>query len=157
MPGDEMLGAGPMSVRRLGIGDLPAAAGIIGRFAGSRRLDPWDFLADPYTLLFIAEEDGHAVGWLWGYEVVQPDGARMMVIHQIEVDKPARRRGHGRALVDAALAVARARGHGEVVVPAGPGDPGARALFAGSGARQAQLRQLYRWSLGGTDNTPGSR
>jgi ribosomal protein S18 acetylase RimI-like enzyme len=146
-----------MSVRRLGIADLPAAAGIIGRFTGSGRLDPWDFLADPYTLLIVAEEDGHAVGWLWGYELVRPDGSRMMLIQQIEVDKPARRRGHGRALVDAALAVARARGHREVVAPGGPGDPGARALFAGSGARQAQLRQLYRWSLRDSDSTRSSR
>jgi GNAT superfamily N-acetyltransferase len=146
-----------MSVRRLGIEDLPVAAAIIGRFAGSGDLDPWDFLADPYTLLMVAEEDGHVVGVLSGYELVRPDGSRMMLIHQIQVDKPARRRGHGRALLDAALAVARARGHREVVVPAGPGDPGARALFAGAGARQAQLRQLYRWSLGDGNSEPRSR
>ncbi|MGE5290179.1 MAG: N-acetyltransferase family protein [Micromonosporaceae bacterium] len=146
-----------MSVRRLGIADLQVATGIAARLTRSRRLDPWDFLADPYTLLMVAEEDGHVVGWLCGYELVRPDGSRMMLIHQIEVDKPARRRGHGRALVDAALAVAIARGHSEVVVTAGPGDPSARALFAGAGARQAQLRQLYRWSLGDGDSKPSSR
>jgi GNAT superfamily N-acetyltransferase len=153
-----------MNVRRLGIADLPVAAAVIGRFARSgnlgprfSHLDPWDFLADPYTLLMVAEEDGRVVGVLSGYELVRPDGSRMMLIHQIEVDRPARRRGHGRALLDAALAVARARGHLEVIAPAGPGDPGARALFAGAGARQAQLRQLYRWSLGDGNSEPSSR
>jgi ribosomal protein S18 acetylase RimI-like enzyme len=144
-----------MSVRRLGIEDLPVVAGVISRFVGSHVLDPWDFLADPYTLLMIAEEaTGEVVGWLCGYELPRPDGRRMMLIYMVEVLPQARRRGHGRALVDAALGLARARGHAEVVAPAGPGDPGARALFAGSGARQAQLRQLYSWNLGGGDTEP---
>lgn len=147
-----------MSVRRLGIEDLPVAARVIGRFTGSKRLDPWDFLADPYTLLMVAEEEnGEPVGWLLGYELPRPDGRRMMLIHVVEVAVPARRRGHGRALMDAALGVARARGHVEVFAPAGPGDPGARALFAGCGARQAQLRQMYCWNLGGANSEPRPR
>lgn len=147
-----------MTVRRLGIEDLPVAAAVIGRFAAAQRLDPWDFLADPYTLLMVAQEDdGELVGWLFGYELLRPDGRRMMLIHQVEVAAAARRRGHGRSLVDAALGVARARGHAEVLAVGGPGDPGARALFAGCGARQAQLRQVYSWNLWGGDSEPGSR
>jgi len=69
----------------------------------------------------------------------------------------ARRRGHGRALVHEALDLARVRGDIEVVAAAGPGDPGAHALFAGSGARQTQLSQLYQWNLGDSDSAPGSR
>jgi GNAT superfamily N-acetyltransferase len=146
-----------MSVRRLGIADRQSAGAIIGHFTGSRRLDPWDFLADPYTLLLVAEEAGAPVGWLYGHELLRPSGGRILLIVRIEVDMPARRRGHGRALVAAALKLAKARGHVEVVAPAGPGDPGARALYAGSGARQAQPRELYRWNLGDSDSEPRSR
>ena len=49
----------------------------------------------------------------------------MLLILRVEVEVPARRRGHGRALVDEALDLARVRGDIEVVAPAGPGDPGA--------------------------------
>ncbi len=146
-----------MSVRRLGIADLPTAGAIVSRFTGSTRQDPWDFLADPYTLLLAAEERGGVVGWLYGYELPCPDGRRVMLIRHIEVDASVRRRGHGRALMAAALRVARERGHAEVVAPARPGDPAATALFAGSGARQGQLRQMYRWSIGDSDSVPSSR
>ncbi len=146
-----------MSVRRLGITDLPTAGAIISRFTRSRRQDPWDFLADPYTLLLVAEEGGGPVGWLYGYELLRPDGRRVMLIQQIEVDASVRRRGHGRALMAAALRLARERGHAEVVAPARPGDPAASALFARSGARQDQLRQIYRWSMGDSDSAPGAR
>lgn len=147
-----------MSVRRLGIADLPTANVIVSRFMGSSsRSDPWDFLADPYTVLLVAEEDGVVVGWLYGYELLRPDGRRMMLIQQIEVDVAARRRGHGRALVGAAVKLAAERGHVEVVAPGRPGDPAARAVFTGSGARQAQLRQLYCWRLGDDDSVASSR
>ncbi len=146
-----------MSVRRLGIADLPTANLIVSRFMGSSRLDSWDFLADPYTLLLVAEDGGKAVGWLYGYELPRPDGRRMMLIQRIEVDTAFRHRGHGRALVDAALKVARDRGHAEVVATANAGDPSARALFAVSGARQEQMRQMYRWSLGDGHNVLGAR
>jgi GNAT superfamily N-acetyltransferase len=146
-----------MSVRRMGIADRQSAGAIIGHFTGSRRFDHWDFLADPYTLLFVAEEAGTPVGWLYGHELLRPSGGRILLIVRIEVDVPARRRGHGRALIAAALGVARARGHAEVLAPAAAGDPGARALYAGSGARQAQLSQLYSWNLGDSDTAPGAR
>ena len=146
-----------MSVRRLGIADIQAAGAIIGRFAGSSYLDPFDFLADPFTLLLVAEDGGEPVGWLYGHELVRPVGGRMLLILRVEVEVPARRRGHGRALVDEALDLARVRGDIEVLAPAGPDDPGALALFSGSGARQAQLSQLYRWNLVDSDSAPGSR
>lgn len=146
-----------MSVRRLGIADRQSAGAIIGHFTGSHHLDPWDFLADPYTLLLVAEEAGTPVGWLYGHELLRPSGGRLLLIVRVEVAVPARRRGHGRALIAAALSVARARGHAEVVAPAVPGDPRAGALYAGSGARRAQLGQLYRWNLGDNDGAPGPR
>lgn len=147
-----------MSVRRLGIADLPTANVIVSRFMGSgRRLDPWDFLADPYTVLLVAEENGAVVGWLYGHELLRPDGRRMMLIQRLEVEVAARRRGHGRALVGAALKLASERGHIEVVAPGRPGDAAARAVFTGAGARQAQLRQLYCWNLGDEDSVASSR
>jgi GNAT superfamily N-acetyltransferase len=146
-----------MSVRRLGISDRQSAGAIIGHFTGSRQLDPWDFLADPYTVLLVAEEAGALAGWLYGHELLRPSGGRMLLIVRIEVDVPVRRRGHGRALLAAALNVAKTRGHAEVVAPASPGDPGAQALYSRTGARQAQLSQLYRWNLGDSDSAPGAR
>jgi hypothetical protein len=81
----------------------------------------------------------------------------MLLNLPVEAQAPARRWGHDRALVGEALDLARVRGDIKVVAPAGPGDPGALALFAGSGARQARLSQLYRWNLGDSDSAPGSR
>src|SRR5260370_37074786 len=132
-----------MSVRRLGIADAQSAGAIIGHFTGASELDPWDFLADPYTLLMVATEGGMPVGWLYGHELLRPAGGRMLLIAAIEVEAPPRRRGHRRALLEAALRVAKARGHVEVVAPATPGGPQASALVAAAGARAAHRRHVH--------------
>jgi ribosomal protein S18 acetylase RimI-like enzyme len=136
-----------MSVRRVGVGDLFAMAGVLTGVARSADADPWDFLADPYSLLLVAEEGGHVVGWLCGYELIRLDGRRMLLISSIEVAERARHRGHGRALVDAALGVASRRGHTEVLAVSEPHDRDAHALFTGAGAREGRLTQLYRWAV----------
>src|SRR5260370_37275048 len=126
-----------MSVRRLGIADAQSAGAIIGHFTGASELDPWDFLADPYTLLMVATEGGMPVGWLYGHDLLRPAGGRMLLIAAIEGEVPARPRGHGRALLEAALGLPTARGPVEGAAPAGPAGPGGAAAVSRRARRTA--------------------
>jgi ribosomal protein S18 acetylase RimI-like enzyme len=123
--------------------------------------EPETFLEDPRTLAFAAEEDGAVVGWLYAYELVRPDGRRAMLLYELEVIAATRKRGHGRALVEALLAEARARGHFKVWVLADPDNAAAEALYlATGGAKSAQL--MFSWVLPAPDGParvprPGGR
>ena len=121
-----------MTVRRLGPGDAGAAG---------------EFLADPSCFLFEAEDHGAVVGRLYGYELVRPDGRRAMLLYDVEVDERARRRGHGRALVEALLAAARSRGHFEMWVLTEPDNDAALALYERTGARRDADAAMLTWDL----------
>ena len=121
-----------MTVRRLGPGDDGAAA---------------EFLADPACFLFVAEEAGERVGRLYGYELARPDGRRAMLLYDVEVDETARRRGHGRALVEALLAEATARGHFEMWVLTEPDNEAALGLYESTGAARDPDAAMLTWRL----------
>ena len=57
--------------------------------------------------LLIAFEDERAVGFVSGVEVTHPDKGTEMFLYELAVDEPFRRRGIGRALVDARRAGTR--------------------------------------------------
>jgi ribosomal protein S18 acetylase RimI-like enzyme len=137
---------GCMAVRLLGRGDEGVVRPLLSRFKAYRTNEPAEFLADPRTLLFVADDDDALVGWLYAYELVRPEGRHAMLLYEVEVAAEARGRGHGRALVEALLAEARTRDHFRVWVLADPDNEAARALYTATGGkRSAQV--MFTWGL----------
>ncbi len=68
------------------------------------------FLADPSHHLFVAFDEGAAVGFVTGVEMTHPDKGTEMFLYELGVDESARNRGVGTALVTALADAARARG-----------------------------------------------
>ena len=135
-----------MTVRRAESGDDALVRSVLGRFRGCETAEPADFLDDPRTFLFVAEDDEGLVGWLYAFELVRPEGRRSMLLYEVEVFERAQARGHGRAMVDALLAEARARDHMKVWVLTDEDNDGAKALYTTTGAEG--VRQLmYTWEL----------
>lgn len=58
----------------------------------------------------MVEQGGEVVGWCWGYHLVRPDGRSKVYLHELEVIPAARRKGHGRRLLDEMLSLARRHG-----------------------------------------------
>lgn len=95
-------------------------------FEANRRTDP-DFAADHWHqvqhrcaerdgAIFIAEQDGRAVGWAFVHEehgelfIAEPE-RRHGFLAEIFVEPAARGAGHGKALIQACEDWSRARGH----------------------------------------------
>jgi ribosomal protein S18 acetylase RimI-like enzyme len=137
---------GCMVVRQLGRGDEAIVRPLLSRFKGYEATVPEEFLADPRTLLFVADDDGAVVGWLYAYELVRPEGRRAMLLYEVEVAGEARGRGHGRALVEALLVEARARDHFRVWVLADPDNEAAEALYTATGGDRSE-QAMFTWKL----------
>jgi ribosomal protein S18 acetylase RimI-like enzyme len=90
------------------------------------------------SVIILAEEDGRAVGMA----VVHPfpalaEGTTQLVLDDIYVEAPARRRGIGSALMDATLAAARALEAPIVHLSVRPDNAAARRLYEKHGFRAA--------------------
>jgi len=95
------------------------------------------FLADANNALFLAEADGVAVGFATANRLQRFDNRRAEVLlYEISVEKPYRRRGAGRALIARVLGWARAVGAENVWVLADADDARACAFYAGTGGEQ---------------------
>jgi GNAT superfamily N-acetyltransferase len=130
-------------------GDEKALADALRRFGEDENVDPSLFLSTPGAVIFLAEEDGMPVGRAYGHGLAHPDGETTMLLYAIDVVPGARRRGHGRRLVNAFVEHARAAGHTEVWVLSDENNPAGMALYAAAGARRDETNQvLFTWRLG---------
>lgn len=68
------------------------------------------FLADPTHHLLLAYAGAQPVGFVSGVEMTHPDKGTEMFLYELAVDEDHRRRGIGRALVEALAALARTKG-----------------------------------------------
>ena len=145
-------------VRRLGGGgdvgadDEALAEEAVRSFAEEAPAVPIDvraFLRRPEAVLLVALDDHEALaGWLYGHELVHPDGERTMLLYALDVDDAFRRRGHGRALVTSFVELARSSGCTEVWVLTDDGNPAALATYASAGGtREAQDSVMFTWPL----------
>ena len=141
-------------VRRLSVGDEALAEAAVRVFAESAPSLPIDvaaFLRRPEAVLFVASaEDGSGAvaGWVYGHELVHPDGERTMLLYALDVDEPFRRLGHGRALVTAFVDHARSVGCTEVWVLTDDANPAALATYASAGAvREEDASVMFVWPL----------
>ena len=131
-------------------GDAEAVAALSEEFAAYLRAlgDPAPgvvtaeaFLRDgfgerPAFTCLLAEDGGRAVGYLLccpGYDVDR--GGRVLQVAELYVSPGARRRGAGRALMEAAAERCRAAGGHAVVFAVYPPNTTARAFYESVGAR----------------------
>jgi [ribosomal protein S18]-alanine N-acetyltransferase len=130
-----------VEIRALGPGDDAAVVAAQHLFDGPA--DPAAtarFLADPGHHLLLAYDDEHPVGFVSGIEVTHPDKGTEMFLYELAVDEPARRRGIGRALVEALTALAHERGCYGAFVFVDDDNAPALATYRSAGARR------YGWT-----------
>lgn len=95
-------------------------------------------LADPDSVILVAEIDGVVVGYC--YAGIEPLSWKELrdeagFIHDLALDRHARRQGAGRALVDAALEWFRRRGTARAMLWTSTRNQAAAELFAAAGFR----------------------
>jgi ribosomal protein S18 acetylase RimI-like enzyme len=135
-----------VNLRRLGPGDEAAAGRVLEIFKSADAPVPARFLADPHTLLIVAEEESGPVGWAYGYELLRPEGWSSLFLYEIEVLPAARRRRVGSALITEMLAEARRRGCMEMWLVTERGNEEATALYESAGARRDDHDSLmFTW------------
>ena len=137
-------------VKRLGVEDAALAEAAVRLFAeaSSAPIDVDAFLRRPEAVLFVALDAGSLAGWVYGHELVHPDGERTMLLYALDVDEPFRRRGHGRALVSGFVDSARAAGCTEVWVLTDDANGAALATYAAAGgARDPQDSVMFTWFI----------
>ena len=140
------LASAPVEIVVAGPGDDAAVIAAQHLFDGPARADQTRrFLREPGHHLLLAYEDGEAVGFVSGVEIVHPDKAPEMMLYEIAVDEASRRRGFGRALVDALAARARERGCEAVFVFADGDDEDAQAFYEALKPARTEPCVMFTW------------
>ena len=141
----------PADIRRLGPGDDDAVLAARALFdhepdaQATRR-----FLAEPTHHLLVAYGPwGEPAGFVSGVEMTHPDKGTEMFLYELGVDEPLRRRGIGRALVEALAALARERGCYDMWTATEPANIPARATYARAGAKLTPEQVVAEWDFGG--------
>jgi ribosomal-protein-alanine N-acetyltransferase len=142
--------AADLVLRRLGALDLDLASMLhAGAFAplGERawtRQDMAELLASPSAGGLLLQIDGEDAGVaLWRTTV---DEAELLTI---AVQASHRRRGAGRALLDAVIALARGQGARMLFLEVGVDNPAARSLYGQLGFEEVARRARYYQRPGG--------
>ncbi len=139
------------AVRRLGPGDEAVVARAAALFD-----DPPDERAtrtslndDRHHLLF-AFDGEDAIGFVVAMELLLPDKPQPeMLLYEIGVAPSYRRRGVGRALMDALVALSHERGCGEMFVLTDEENEAAKALYAAAGGRREGDQVMFTWDWRG--------
>lgn len=135
-----------VDIRQVGPGDDAAVAAADTLFDHPSKADATAaFLSDPRHHLLIAYVDVAPVGFVSGVEVTHPDKGTEMFLYELSVDEPHRRRGIGRALVEALDALARERGcYGMWVITEVDNDA-ARATYTAAGGKTSPPQVMIDW------------
>ncbi len=91
--------------------------------------------------MWVAEEDGELAGFAYAHELPRVDGASSVFLYELEVGDRYRRRGIGRALVEAAKRLAGDRG---MFVLTDLDNEAAQRTYAAAGGEPA-TELIYRW------------
>ena len=136
-----------MEIRVLGPGDDALVLG-----AGHLFDDPPQpgatarFLSEPGHHLLVAIADGAPVGFVSGVEVVHPDKGAELLLYELAVDEPSRRRGIGRALTEALWARGRERGCRAMFVLVDDDNEPALATYVAAGGAEASRPVMIEWT-----------
>lgn len=105
------------------------------------------FLDDPGHHLLLARDDGRVVGFVSGVETTHPDKGTEMLLYELAVEEGERRRGHGRALVEALAALATERGCYGMWVLTDADNEAALATYTAGGAAPPTSHVMLSWDL----------
>lgn len=133
------------------VGDEALADRACRVFETAGDLDSHAFLRRPEATLVVAQEEDadDVVGWVYGQELVHPNGELTMLLYALDVAEHAQRRGHGKALVTAFVEDARARGCTEVWVLTDDDNTAGCATYASAGGvREPGEQVMFVWTLG---------
>jgi ribosomal protein S18 acetylase RimI-like enzyme len=137
-----------VEIRVLGPGDDELVVAASHLFDGPTLADTTTrFLAAPNHHLVLAYEEGRPVGFVSGVEVTHPDKGTEMFLYELAVDEPWRRRGIGRALVEALAEIARAAGCYGMWVVTDRTNEAARATYEGTGAVSETDQVVDVWTF----------
>lgn len=109
-----------------------------------------EFLADRRHHLLLAYADSRSVGFVSGVELTHPDKGTEMFLYELAVDEGHRRRGIGKALVEALGAIAQARGCYDMWVLTDEDNDAALRTYRSSGADQSSTHVMLTWSHPGS-------
>lgn len=108
------------------------------------------FLAREGHHLILAFDDGQPVGFITGVEVDHPDKQTEMLLYELGVDAGHRRRGNGRALVNALFGVAEERSCRGVWASVEGDDDQAMAFYRSIGQPHEESAHVLWWGVGPT-------
>jgi ribosomal protein S18 acetylase RimI-like enzyme len=137
-----------LEIRALGPGDDETVVAAQHLFDGPARAEATArFLAEPGSHLLVGYVDGEPAGFVSGVEVTHPDKGTEMLLYELAVDEAHRRRGHGRALVEALLALARERGCTGMFVFVDDDNEAGRAAYRSAGGTESSRPFMVDWSF----------
>jgi ribosomal protein S18 acetylase RimI-like enzyme len=138
-----------MEIRALGPGDDAAVVAAEHLFDGPARADATArFLGEPGSHLLVAYEDGEPAGFVSGVEVTHPDKGTEMFLYELAVDEAYRRRGYGRALIEALAVLARERGCVGMFVFVDDDNDAGRAAYRSAAGAEASRPIMVDWTIG---------
>jgi len=135
-----------MRIDQLGPGDDARVADL----AHLLDYDPRDdairrFLDEGTHHLLVAYEDDEPVGFVSGVELTHPDKGTEMLLYEVAVDEPHRRRGIGRAPVASLAALARERGCYGMFVLTEHDNDAAIATYSDGRSVRADSIVMFTW------------
>ena len=137
-----------MEIVRLAPGDEQRIHAASHLFDGPARAEETvRTLREPTHHVLIAYEDGAPAGFVSGVEVTHPDKPTEMMLYELGVDEPRRRRGIGRALVRSLADLAAERGCASMFVLTEKANEAAIATYAfGDPVREDDF-VMFTWSI----------
>jgi ribosomal protein S18 acetylase RimI-like enzyme len=137
-----------MEIRTLGPGDDEAVVAAQHLFDGPAKPEATArFLAEPGSHLLVGYVDDEPVGFVSGVEVTHPDKGTEMFLYELAVGEAHRRRGHGRALIEALEVLARERGCVGMFVFVDDDNEAGRAAYRSAGGRDASRPVMVEWAF----------
>jgi ribosomal protein S18 acetylase RimI-like enzyme len=105
------------------------------------------FLRQEGHHLLVAYDQAQPVGFVSGVEMTHPDKGTEMFLYELAVDERFRRRGIGRQLVEALMALAQRRGCYGMWVLADPDNVAAVQTYRSAGGGAGAPCLLFDWSF----------
>jgi ribosomal protein S18 acetylase RimI-like enzyme len=135
--GDEAIVAGAPDLF-----DAPPSADWTARFLQS----------EGHHLLMALDDDGSAAGFVTGVETTHPDKGTEMFLYELSVHADQRRRGIGKALVEALATLARERGCYGMWVGTEPDNEAALATYVAAGGGPPEPFMTLAWTFAPADD-----
>lgn len=140
--------SGEVEIRHLRTGDVSLVHRAALLFDEAPRDDSIErFLGSDDHHLLLALDGDEPVGFVTGVELTHPDKGVEMFLYELAVDERARRRGIGRALVEALADLARERGCRGMWVLTDEDNVAAVATYRRAGATKDDRELLLEWTF----------